>query len=210
MTAGRELYYVPYSPKSLLIIVSLLISCGAVYGDEQIRKAQTELRKRHLFYGEITGQSTPALSVAIEHYQKKKGFARTGRLDFETCGSLGIGCPGLEPASIPVVLANNGEVRGANGETLSLAVPEDRSTQFNRILTERDRLVLTLLGSDYQSTPREASDSKPRSRVRRHRAEPPKEQNLFVVALWSMDHAMKRWMGDAGPTKKKSAATKSL
>jgi hypothetical protein len=107
-------------------------------------------------------------------------------------------------------LANNGEVRGANGETLSLAVPEDRSTQFNRILTERDRLVLTLLGSDYQSTPREASDSKPRSRVRRHRAEPPKEQNLFVVALWSMDHAMKRWMGDAGPTKKKSAATKSL
>jgi hypothetical protein len=210
VNARRELYYVPYYPSSLLTIVSLLISCGSLFADEQTRKAQVELRKRHLFYGEITGQPTPALTVAIEHYQKKKGFARTGRLDFETCGSLGISCPGFQVTSIPVVLANNGEVRGANGETLSLALPEDRSTQFDRILTDRDRLVLTLLGSDYESAPRQGSESTVHSRVRRHRVAPPKEKNPFVLALWSMDHAMKRWMGDASPTKKKNAATKSL
>ncbi|HEY2139859.1 MAG TPA: peptidoglycan-binding domain-containing protein [Chthoniobacterales bacterium] len=200
----------PSYPTPLLIIVSLLVSGGSLFGDEQTRKAQGELRKRHLFYGEITGQPSPALTAAIEHYQKKKGFARTGQLDYETCGSLGMTCGGLQSTPTPFVMANNGEARGANGETLSLALPEDPSTQFDRVLTDRDRLVLTLLGSDYQSAARDVGDSKSPSRVRKHRVAPPKEKNPFVMALWSVDHAMKRLLGDSSTTKKKSVAAKRL
>jgi peptidoglycan hydrolase-like protein with peptidoglycan-binding domain len=186
-----------------------------------VRRAQEELRKRHLFFGETTGQPSPALTAAIGHYQKKKGFSPTGTLDPETCGSLGISAsvvspvPVKMPTPIPFVLANSGEARGPNGEALpvSLALSgtkEDRAAQFDHLLTDRDRLVLTLLGSDYQSTRQAAIDSRERSRVRSHRVAPPKEKNPFVVALWSMDHAMKRLLGEAGPTKKKNAVAKRL
>jgi hypothetical protein len=203
-------------PSSLLIIVSSLLSFSSLYGDEQIRRAQEELRKRHLFFGETTGQASPALTAALGHYQKKKGFACTGRLDPETCGSLGISHSVLEtPRSLPVVLIDPGEARGANGEALPRspalrALNEDRTTQFDRTLTDRDHVVLSLLGSDYQSIQPEVSASRLRSRSRSHRVAPPKTTNPFVMAFRSVDRTMKRLLGDAGPTKKKNVAAKRL
>jgi peptidoglycan hydrolase-like protein with peptidoglycan-binding domain len=49
---------------------------------------QEELRKRNLFFGDVDGNTTPALISAIKKYQARKGFAVTGDIDQETAGSL--------------------------------------------------------------------------------------------------------------------------
>jgi hypothetical protein len=201
-------------PSPLLIIVSSLLSLSSACGDDRIRQAQEELRKRHLFFGETSGEPSPALTAAIGHYQKKKGFACTGLLDPETCGSLRIGHALIPPATPPAVLADTGEARDANGEALPRSIAlamsnEDRTTQFDRVLSDQDHLVLTLLGSD-KPIRQEASDSQGRSRGRSRRAAPSKTQNPFVVAFQSVDHAMKRLLGDTAQTKKKSVASKRL
>lgn len=58
--------------------------------DEPTRRAQEELRKRNLYFGDIDGQKNPALIEALKHYQTRKGFAPTGQLDEETASSLRI------------------------------------------------------------------------------------------------------------------------
>ena len=57
--------YMGKVPTSLLSIVFHLYLIEAVFADEQVRKAQEELYKRHLFYGDITGEVSPALTIAI-------------------------------------------------------------------------------------------------------------------------------------------------
>jgi len=162
----------------------------------------------------MTGQPSAALTAAIGHYQKKKGFPSTGRLDPETCGSLGIGDSLLPPASPPFVVVNSGEARGPNGEALPLTLSgsnPNRTTEFDHLLTDRDHVVLSLLDSVEQSRPVETSSSKPRpSRGRVHRAAQHKETNPFVMAFRSVDHAMKRLLGDTPTTKKKNVASKRL
>jgi peptidoglycan hydrolase-like protein with peptidoglycan-binding domain len=73
--------------------VLLLAVLGSVKGDEQTREVQEQLRKRHLFYGDVNGQFTPELSEALKRYQGRKNFPVTGTPDDVTLRSLGINSP---------------------------------------------------------------------------------------------------------------------
>jgi peptidoglycan hydrolase-like protein with peptidoglycan-binding domain len=63
---------------------------GSVRGDEVVRQVQEELRKRHLFFGDIDGHVTPQVSAALRRYQERKGFPVTGLPDGETLRSLSL------------------------------------------------------------------------------------------------------------------------
>jgi peptidoglycan hydrolase-like protein with peptidoglycan-binding domain len=103
---------------SLLVLISLLISASA-FPDEQTRRIQVELRKRHLFFNNIDGEKNPTLTKALQLYQQRQGLPPTGLVNADTLASLGIVAPGPIVASTPRVAVSNGsEMRGANGERL--------------------------------------------------------------------------------------------
>ena len=58
--------------------------------DEVMRQVQEELRKRHLYFGDIDGQLTPAVSAALRLYQQRKGFSASGQPDEDTLRSLSL------------------------------------------------------------------------------------------------------------------------
>src|SRR4051812_27168814 len=97
---------------SLLSIVFPLSLFTRIFADDQVRDVQKELRKRHLFHGDSTGEISPALTAAICRYQEIKGFARTGVIDWEISASLGIAGRALA-ATTPFVVDKKGDVRGA-------------------------------------------------------------------------------------------------
>jgi hypothetical protein len=86
------------SKKFLLVLFSFAFLLGnPARGDEQTRQVQEELRKRHLFFRDIDGRSTPDYANALRRYQERQGFPVTGAADEITLYSLGIGEP-LPPA----------------------------------------------------------------------------------------------------------------
>jgi peptidoglycan hydrolase-like protein with peptidoglycan-binding domain len=70
------------------LCILLILSVGALRADETVRQVQEELRKRNLYFGDIDGQNTPAVTSAVKRYQKRKGFAVTGTVDPDTAASL--------------------------------------------------------------------------------------------------------------------------
>jgi hypothetical protein len=75
--------------RTVVCLCLALFATGiTVQADETTRQVQNELRKRNLYFGEIDGQSTPALEGALKRYQKRKGFEVTGALDADTAASL--------------------------------------------------------------------------------------------------------------------------
>jgi hypothetical protein len=77
--------------------------------DEQTRRVQEELRKRHLYFGDIDGRTSAELAGALRRYQERKGFAVTGQIDPDTVNSLAAAAPMLasataqRPAQLPDV-----------------------------------------------------------------------------------------------------------
>src|SRR5438477_12342013 len=76
-------------PTCLLVLGFQISLMSDIFADDQVRRVQEELRKRHLFYGEITGEISPSLTAAIGRYQERKGLARTGFIVLDNCISLG-------------------------------------------------------------------------------------------------------------------------
>lgn len=58
--------------------------------DDHVRQVQEELRKRHLYFGEIDGIKNNELTSALRRYQTRKGFAVSGDMDADTIASLGL------------------------------------------------------------------------------------------------------------------------
>jgi len=58
--------------------------------DETVRQVQEELRKRNLYFGNIDGKISPALTDALKRYQTRKGFTVSGTVDNNTAVSLHI------------------------------------------------------------------------------------------------------------------------
>lgn len=201
---------------ALLSIVFQLYLIDIVFADAQVRKVQEELRRRHLFYGEITGEVSPALTAAITRYQEKKGFARTGRLDLQTCASLGVvKTPAKRTTAampLPFVFADSGDVRGPNGEALPNSVlayqsSGDSDTELGSV-AEMVQVALTSAGDDAATQLHDRRSSNAPSH-RPRRVQPRKETNPFVLAFRTVDHAMKVLVGDTQP-KRKRAATNRL
>src|SRR5690242_8524391 len=77
--------------RRLIIIVGLVLFGALVLNaDEATRRAQEELRKRNLYFGDIDGRTNPELIEALKHYQERKGFEPNGELNEETASSLKI------------------------------------------------------------------------------------------------------------------------
>lgn len=74
----------------LLLGVFLITIALPLRADEPTRRAQEELRKRNLYFGDINGRTNPELIEAIKRYQTRKGFNSSGELDEETASSLKI------------------------------------------------------------------------------------------------------------------------
>ena len=133
---------------SLLIIASSILLPDEIFADEQVRRVQEELRKRHLFYANPNGEKGPALSIAVKRYQQKKGFPATGVIDSVTLASLGISSAIPSAATTPAVVGKRGQVHGANGESLPspspFLGPNERVSKFDPALDDYGYLALGL------------------------------------------------------------------
>jgi peptidoglycan hydrolase-like protein with peptidoglycan-binding domain len=202
-------------PTSLLSIVFHLYLIEAVFADEQVRKAQEELHKRHLFYGDITGEVSPALTTAISAYQQKKGFSPSGRLDLETCASLGLMKAPVKLVRIepPFVFVDGGDLRGANGEALPDSVLAYRSSddpyiQITSSAANAEQVALATAGDDTGSLIKAQPAPNKHSRLRPRRIQPHKETNPLVLAFHTVDHAIRVLVGDTQPRKKRAVASR--
>jgi len=75
--------------RSIFYLCLVLIGTAPLLrGDEKIRQAQEELRKRNLYFGNVDGRESSELASALKRYQTRKGFAATGSVDDETAASL--------------------------------------------------------------------------------------------------------------------------
>lgn len=73
---------------------------------ESIRFAQSTLRDRGYYTGQINGQMTPATRAAIREFQREAGISMTGDLDARTARALGIANEaGIEGAAIEIMEA---------------------------------------------------------------------------------------------------------
>ena len=77
----------------------LLVSCfcsaallwpSVVSANDTTRQVQEELRKRRLYNGNIDGQHSPELGIALKRYQERKSFPASGVADTQTLRALGI------------------------------------------------------------------------------------------------------------------------
>jgi peptidoglycan hydrolase-like protein with peptidoglycan-binding domain len=76
--------------RTLSFLCLWLSISSVVLADETVRQVQEELRKRNLYFGNIDGQTSPALVDALKRYQTRKGFPVTGNVDADTATSLHI------------------------------------------------------------------------------------------------------------------------
>jgi peptidoglycan hydrolase-like protein with peptidoglycan-binding domain len=74
----------------ITLVAFLIATAIQLFADEAVRRAQEELRKRNLYFGDINGQTNPELVEALKRYQSRKGFPATGDLNDETARSLKI------------------------------------------------------------------------------------------------------------------------
>jgi peptidoglycan hydrolase-like protein with peptidoglycan-binding domain len=194
-----------------LLVLGFQISfVSDLFANDQVRRVQEELRKRHLFYGEITGEISPALTAAIGRYQERKGFARTGFIDLDTCISLGIARRPVD-LTTAFVIDNHGDVRGANGESLDRPIPSrwtagERGAQFENVLIAHGDVALALAGADVERSLHDEIAVRHRSSGHPRRPTAPKENNPIVLVYHSFDHAMKFLFGDADDKKKRRTA----
>jgi Putative peptidoglycan binding domain len=108
--------------------ITCLLFAGVVFcspllrADEQTRQVQEELRKRNLYFGDIDGCESPALSAALKQYQERKGFSVTGELDPDTVRSMAINSelPGKPLPNVPVLRSDLALAEGSKpGRDLS-------------------------------------------------------------------------------------------
>jgi peptidoglycan hydrolase-like protein with peptidoglycan-binding domain len=109
-------------------IFLLLLSplSGLARADETVRQIQEELRKRNLYFGNIDGQTSPVLADALKRYQKRQGFAVTGRIDQDTATSLHVETTTLAAAaSLPDMPVLKSDTASALPESQRLALERE-------------------------------------------------------------------------------------
>lgn len=74
----------------VLVFVFFVLCAGVLRAQDDLRSVQEELRRRSLYFGDVNGRESAELQEATKRYQKRKGFAATGKPDRETLKSLGL------------------------------------------------------------------------------------------------------------------------
>lgn len=113
--------------KCLVIVSAAAIALwpAIVRADETTRAVQEELRRRHLYYGNIDGRESPALTEALKHYQERRGFRQTGSADPETLRSMDIAdevTRSSELPDVPVLRSDRALAPGEQGRQENLSV----------------------------------------------------------------------------------------
>lgn len=115
-------------------LVLLIAASGTLRADETVRQVQEELRKRNLYFGNIDGQHSPEFAGALRRYQKRKGFAITGKVDEETATSLHVEmAPVASTAALP-----DGPVLKSDS---ARALPESQRLALQREAEEKPDLT---------------------------------------------------------------------
>jgi peptidoglycan hydrolase-like protein with peptidoglycan-binding domain len=78
------------APTLALLFVFVVLLPGVLCAQDEVRSVQEELRRRDLYFGDVNGRDSAELQEATKRYQKRKGFAATGKPDRETLKSLGL------------------------------------------------------------------------------------------------------------------------
>jgi peptidoglycan hydrolase-like protein with peptidoglycan-binding domain len=195
-------------PIALLIVVFQQLAVMPAQADEQVRRLQEELRKRHLFYGNLDGEFGPDLGAALSRYQTKKGFPVTGLLDAETCASLGIIKGPTPVAPTPFVVAKTGDVRGMNGELLPSWTPlfapaTDCAFPGDSGPADDKTIAPVRPNKTAKETQSAGKGARPRTRTAARGANARRESNPFVLAYHSVDHALKFVFRDSTSRKKR-------
>lgn len=195
-------------PIALVIVAFQLWPLVSLQADEQVRHLQEELRKRHLFYGNLDGEFTPALVTALSRYQNKKGLAVTGLLDSETCASLGIPPPAPRVEPTPFVVAKTGDVRGVNGELLPSSTPlfamaTDCTLRDDSQVIDAKAVAPAPATKSPEEIQSVGTRAKPRSRTPARRTNAHRQTNPFILAYQSADHALKLMFRDGSSRKKR-------
>ena len=73
-----------------LALFAFLLAAPLLPAQEDVRSVQEELRRRSLYFGNVDGRETAELAEATKRYQRRKGFAPTGKPDHDTLRSLGL------------------------------------------------------------------------------------------------------------------------
>lgn len=71
-------------------LLALLLSAPVLRAQDEVRSVQEELRRRSLYFGNVDGRESTELAEATKRYQRRKGFAATGKPDRDTLRSLGL------------------------------------------------------------------------------------------------------------------------
>jgi peptidoglycan hydrolase-like protein with peptidoglycan-binding domain len=74
----------------LLGFLAAALCARSLRADEITRQVQEELRKRHLYFGDVDGRFTPEVAAALRRYQERKGFPPSGTTDETTLRSLAL------------------------------------------------------------------------------------------------------------------------
>ena len=116
--------------KYLVILAAAAIALwpAIARADETTRAVQEDLRRRHLYYGNIDGRETPGLAAAIKHYQERKGFRQTGTADAETLRSMGITDEIARSTELPDVPVLRSDRALAPGEQAKQETANDGAT----------------------------------------------------------------------------------
>jgi peptidoglycan hydrolase-like protein with peptidoglycan-binding domain len=75
---------------SAFALLAFLSSPSLLPAQDEVRSVQEELRRRSLYFGNVDGRESAELAEATRRYQRRKGFAATGKPDRETLRSLGL------------------------------------------------------------------------------------------------------------------------
>lgn len=71
-------------------LLALLFASPLLRAQDEVRSVQEELRRRSLYFGNVDGRESAELAEATRRYQRRKGFAPTGKADRDTLRSLGL------------------------------------------------------------------------------------------------------------------------
>jgi hypothetical protein len=118
---------------TILIAVGLSLSAMA-RADETVRQVQEELRKRNLYFGNIDGQDSAILADSLKRYQKRKGFAVTGKVDPNTATSLHV------QYAVTAIAAPLPDIPVLKSDTAS-AMPESQRLALQREAEEKPDLT---------------------------------------------------------------------
>jgi peptidoglycan hydrolase-like protein with peptidoglycan-binding domain len=117
--------------KIRLVLVFSLLALGSALADDQVARAQQQLKDQGFYYGEITGEKSADTSAAIRRFQIRSGLQITGELNDETLKALSASAESANAPnkSMGAATPTRAQSPAANAREDSQRYPEEEQTQ---------------------------------------------------------------------------------